>query len=177
MSTRYTAEQAAALIARQRARQDKNQARLLAKAKDCLKPALTPHAKYAAVIGIDPGTHTGIAIREGKEWKSIQTLTIIEAIEIVKRVSAAHAGNILVRIEDARKRTYFGDSGPEKAQGAGSIKRDCSIWEDEMTRSKIRFEFVHPRNVKATDATTFKRLTGWQGRTSIHAREAAWLIL
>lgn len=26
-------------------------------------------------------------------------------------------------------------------------------------------------------AEQFEKLTGWEGRTSIHAREAAWLIL
>lgn len=129
------------------------------------------------MVGIDPGTNTGLAIREGSEWKSIQTLSIIEAIEIVVRLHIAHAGNVLVKIEDARMRTYFGKTGDEKWKGAGSIIRDCRIWEAEMERQGVRVEWVHPKNVKATTDAQFKSLTGWKGRTSIHAREAAWLII
>lgn len=134
-------------------------------------------AKPVCMVGIDPGTNTGIAIREGKEWKSIQTLSIIEAIEIVVRLHIAYAGSVVVRIEDARLRTYFGKTGPEKWKGAGSIIRDCRIWEAEMERQGIRVEWVHPKDVKATTAEQFKKLTGWEGRTSIHAREAAWMII
>ena len=87
------------------------------------------------------------------------------------------ANNTLVRIEDARQRTWFGNTGPEKWKGAGSIGRDCAIWEETLSKLKIPFELVHPKQVKATTAEQFKRLTGWTGRTSIHAREAAWLVI
>jgi hypothetical protein len=177
MSARWTKEEAAALMAKQVKRIEKNQVRLTAKAKDCMKPATKPTAKYEALIGIDPGTNTGIAVKQAGYFKSIQTKTIIEAIEMVKRINQAHAGNILVKIEDARLRTFFGKSGSEKWKGAGSIMRDCSIWEDEMNRCKINVEFVHPRHVKATTQDFFEKLTGWKDRTSIHAREAAYLIL
>ena len=85
--------------------------------------------------------------------------------------------DILVRFEDARLRTYFGKSDREKLQGAGSVKRDCAIWEEVLTEYNIPFQRIHPRYVKATTAEQFKTLTGWPGQTSIHAREAAWLIL
>ena len=142
-----------------------------------LQEATTRNKKPTCMVGIDPGTNTGLAIREGKEWKSIQTLSIIEAIEIVVRLNVAYAGSIVVRIEDARLRTYFGKTGPEKWKGAGSIIRDCRIWEAEMERQGIRVEWVHPKNVKATTAAQFKKMTGWEGKTSIHAREGAWMII
>jgi len=134
----------------------------------------------AVLIGIDPGTNTGFACKELGQWHSIETLTIYNAI---KRVLAADRNcimeglSIFVRIEDARLRTFFGKTDREKLQGAGSIKRDCAIWEEVLTELQIPFEFVHPRNVKPTTAEYFKKLTGWEGRTSIHAREAAFLIL
>lgn len=133
----------------------------------------------SVLIGIDPGTHTGIAIKTEGKWHRIETMQIHEAIETVlyynKKYSAAD--EILVRFEDARLRTYFGKSDREKLQGAGSVKRDCSIWHEVLSHYHIRFQRIHPRYVKATTAEQFKALTGWHGQTSIHAREAAWLIL
>ena len=130
------------------------------------------------LIGIDPGTHTGIAIKMKGKLIRIETMQIRKAIETVLYCSAAVGSNeTLVRFEDARLRTYFGKSDREKLQGAGSVKRDCAIWEEVLTEYKIPFQRIHPRYVKATTAEQFKALTGWHGQTSIHAREAAWLIL
>ena len=130
------------------------------------------------IIGIDPGTHTGVAIKEGGMLKIVETGKIWWAINLVHEWAEYHGkGNTLVRIEDARKRTWFGNTGAEKYKGAGSIARDCAIWEETLTELGIPFQLVHPKNVKATTADHFKRLTGWTGRTSIHAREAAWMVL
>lgn len=129
-------------------------------------------------IGIDPGTHTGIAIKMHGDLKLIETVTIWKALNMVKEW-AEYEGkqNTFVRVEDARLRTWFGKSGPERWKGAGSIGRDCAIWEEFLTELQIPFEMVHPKFVKETTADYFKRLTKWNGRTSKHAREAAWLIL
>lgn len=128
----------------------------------------------SVLIGIDPGTHTGIAIKIEGKWHRIETMSIFAALQTVVMY---RYDNVLVRFEDARLRTYFGKSEREKLQGAGSVKRDCSIWEEVLTEYNIPFQRIHPRYVKATTAEQFKTLTGWQGQTSIHAREAAWLVL
>lgn len=136
--------------------------------------------KIDVLIGIDPGTNTGFAVKENGVLIQVETLSIIEAILRVHAFEAmclAHSWSILVRIEDARQRTYFGKTGSEKWKGAGSIMRDCSIWEDEMQRRAIPFQMVHPKNVKETTPAQFEQLCGWNKRTSIHAREAAWMII
>ena len=133
--------------------------------------------KPNTMIGIDPGTNTGVAIKLNGNLVGVDTMTIIEAINCVSGWAENQKDDVLVRIEDARLRTYFGKSGSEKWKGAGSIMRDCAIWEDEMKRQGIMYEMVHPKNVKATTAEQFKALTGWKYRTSIHAREAAWMII
>ena len=138
---------------------------------------ITAKRRASCLIGIDPGTHTGLAIKESGLFRIIETLTIWEALNLTHEWFEYHKGNTLVRIEDARQRTWFGNTGPEKWKGAGSIGRDCAIWEETLTHLKIPFELVHPKQVKATTAEQFKRLTGWAGITSIHAREAAWLVL
>lgn len=136
--------------------------------------------RYNVLVGIDPGTKTGFAWKENGVLKQVETLTIIEAILQVHALEAfclARDYTLMVRIEDARLRTYFGKSGAEKWKGAGSIMRDCSIWEDEMQRRSIPFQMVHPKNVKETTPAQFEQLCGWDKRTSIHAREAAWMII
>lgn len=130
------------------------------------------------VIGIDPGTNTGFSVVLRGELNNVETTTIFKALTVVSGLRQKYPpDSILVRFEDARLRTWFGKSGPEKWKGAGSIMRDCAIWEETLTALGIPFEKVAPKEVKETTAEYFNKLTGWTGRTSIHAREAAWLIL
>lgn len=122
-------------------------------------------------IGIDPGTKTGIAVWDSaeKRFHAIFTLTIFQAINYVNDWHP----NATIIMEDARLRKWFGNSGREKLQGAGSVKRDCAIWE-EVFPNIVK---VAPKNNKTKlDAEAFKKLTGWQGRTSNHARDAAMLV-
>ena len=138
-------------------------------------------------IGIDPGTHTGVAVWDSKEGRflSLETLPIHRALEKVKEMShpfwhmdKLYHEDIQVIFEDARLRTWFGKGNVSaKAQGAGSVKRDCSIWEDFLTDMEIPFVTTKPGNV-ATKVTPswFRKLTGWEGRCSEHARDAAMLV-
>lgn len=132
------------------------------------------------MVGIDPGTNTGFAVKECGVLVSVETLTIVEAILRVHALEAkalALGMRLFVRLEDAHLRENFGGSGAEKWQGAGSIKRDCTIWKTELQRRGIQFQAVHPKNVRATTQKQFEQLCGWNKQTSIHAREAAWMIL
>ena len=138
-------------------------------------------------IGIDPGTHTGVAVWDSKEGRflSLETMPIHRAMEKVKEMShpfwhmdKLYNEDIQVIFEDARLRTWFGKGNVSaKAQGAGSVKRDCSIWEDFHIDMEIPFVTTKPGNV-ATKVTPswFRKLTGWEGRCSEHARDAAMLV-
>lgn len=128
-------------------------------------------------IGIDPGTKTGFAVWNITEqrFESISCLKIHQALDEV--FLANNKDKITVVFEDARKRKWFGNAGREQLQGAGSIKRDCSIWEDFLTDTKIPFRMVAPMNIKTKlKADAFKRLTGWQGQTNEHSRDAAMMV-
>ena len=108
--------------------------------------------------------------------KQIGTLKIHEVMNEVRQ--AAEFVSVLVRFEDARLRTWYGsDTHGEKKKGAGSVERDCSIWQDFLDDLAVDYDRVHPKDVKATTAEQFKQLTGYSGRTSIHAREAAWMVI
>lgn len=129
-------------------------------------------------IGIDSGTETGFAVwdSEQKCLLQVNTMKIHQAMQKVLKCYLLYPGNVRVRVEDARKRKWFGNSGREQLQGAGSIKRDAVIWEDFLTDHGIPFEMVAPKNnqTKMT-ADYFKRVTGWKLRTNEHGRDAAML--
>lgn len=129
------------------------------------------------IIGIDTGVNTGFAAydRKEKSLMYVETYKIHRAMQIVK-ITFELNNNIFVRFEDARLRKWFGNSGREKLQGAGSVKRDAGIWEDFLKENKIPYEAVAPKNNKTKlTPDLFNRLTGWKGRTSEHARDAAML--
>ena len=136
-------------------------------------------------IGIDPGTRTGIAIKDlaTGQFVLVDTMPIHRALETVLNHQQMEGIRLYFVIEDARNRRWFDDRHMnEKArnglrQGAGSVKRDCSIWEDFLTDHGHTFVFQAPRKgaTKITPAM-FARLTGWTGRTSEHARDAAMLV-
>ena len=81
-------------------------------------------------------------------------------------------------VEDARKAVFGRKMEGFKLQGAGSVKRDASIWEDFLTDLNIPFEMVRPnKRITKMKSDTFKNYFKWQGRTTYHSRDAAMLIV
>lgn len=135
------------------------------------------HTKHRLLIGIDAGVHTGMAIWDNtdKRLVAVDTKTITRAMHEVEWL--ATQADVTLYIEDARKRTWFGRAGREQLQGAGSIKRDCSIWQSFCEEQGIDYLLVAPRhNTTKLSAEQFKVLTNWAGRTSEHSRDAAMLV-
>jgi len=147
------------------------------------KPTITQKPRY--YIGIDPGVNTGFALwdSEAKEFVTIETGKIHNIMFTVKKIcyDTGEFINSIVVIEDARKRKHDKGLTPEKAQGAGSVKRDCKIWEDFLTELGIPFQLKAP-NGKLNAFAQAKNLKLWQSnckwtkQTSEHARCAAMLV-
>lgn len=131
-------------------------------------------------IGIDPGKHTGFAVwhRDSRYLAEVATMSITEAIDRVKMMAdILGKENIRLFIEDARKRKWYGETGRERLKGAGSICRDCTIWEDFCREQGLEYRMMAPSaGCTKLGASQFKALTKWQGRTSSHARDAAMLV-
>lgn len=133
--------------------------------------------KYRYIIGIDTGVNTGVAVwdRSLKKFEIIKTVPIHKAMELVT-VFSAKEEKCFIRVEDARKRTWFGKSGREQLQGAGSVKRDAKVWEDFLSDLSTDFEMVAPKNNKTKlDAKKFSMITGWKESTNEHGRDAGML--
>lgn len=133
-------------------------------------------------IGIDTGSHTGFAVVVGTLIQRLETLPLHKALFTVAVLAQDHPYDVTVYIEDARLRTWIPrEKGASeyrgKLMGAGSVKRDAAIWEEFCTDFGIPLVKVPPRNnTTKLSAAAFARITGWKGRTSEHARDAAMLV-
>ena len=131
-------------------------------------------------IGIDPGTTTGIAVWNSKEkiFESIEGVLIHNAMQKVENLNDSNfLTRILVIFEDARLRKWFGNAGREKLMGAGSIRRDSTIWFDFLTDKQIPFRAIAPKNVLTKlDKTKFAQITGYKGITNQHGRDAGMIV-
>lgn len=134
-------------------------------------------------IGIDTGKHTGLAVWDSRKGRllEVETMPIHRALDRVLTwtMQCSRNGiNVMVIFEDARQRKYYTGDVAAKAQGAGSIKRDAWIWEDFLIDYSIPFRAVAPgKGSTKWTAAYFKQVTGWQGLTSNHARDAAVLVI
>lgn len=131
-------------------------------------------------IGIDTGTHTGVAVwnSEEREFIDIKTMHLHQAIQLVITMCKIwKRENVMVLFEDARQRKWFGARSDAKLQGAGSVKRDAAIWEEFCTDYEISFRAMPPaKGATKLSPEYFKQMTGWTGRTSEHARDAAMIV-
>ena len=135
------------------------------------------------VVGIDPGINTGLAVWDtsSRQFLEIRCSGIVDAMDYLDRLRAER-GIGLVVFEDARQRTWIPrerDLAQMKgrAMGAGSVKRDCSIWEEWCKARQVQYIASRPKNgmTKLTDAY-FRGITGYDRRTNEHGRDAAMLV-
>lgn len=132
------------------------------------------------MVGIDPGVVTGLCVWDRRQQMLVEvtSMGICEAMNRVRRL--ADSGELhSVTFEDARLRTgWFGGNSAARAQGAGSIKRDCSIWVEFLGGLLIPYKSVSPKAKGAKlDQRQFAKLSGWTAETNEHGRDAAMLVL
>jgi len=139
-----------------------------------------PMRPYDYYLGIDPGTQTGLAMWDytAQQYDEIMSGTLIEMLERILWFEDIHPDfSWQLRIEDARQRKWYGKNAQAKIKGAGSIERDCSIWEEICEFHQWEYEMVHPiKGGTKWDAKTFKTVTGWSKQTNEHQRDAAMLV-
>ena len=135
------------------------------------------------VVGIDPGVNTGLAVWDtsARQFLDIKCFNIVGAMRYLGQLREEHNIGLIV-FEDARKRKWIPrekDLGEFKgrAMGAGSVKRDCAIWEEWCRAYEIDFVATPPRQgmTKWTDIA-FRGVTGYDRRTNNHGRDAAMLV-
>lgn len=151
---------------------------------DKLKQREQSRKFYDYAIGIDTGTHTGIAVYDIAQRKLIHVDTVklhvalLYVLDFIKKCES-EGSHFFLRVEDARQRNWFGSRSQYKLQGAGSVKHDSVIWQDFLLDYGLTFEMVAPQRQQGYTKLTqsaFTNLTGYKGRTSEHARDAAMLV-
>jgi hypothetical protein len=137
------------------------------------------------LIGIDPGVTTGVAFwsTDDKKLLRVKSGTFIEMYSMLCDVFLSNDMNVplsrsfFFRIEDARKRKWYGSKSNAKAQGAGSVKRDSKIWQEVCEFHDWDYHMIHPiKGATKWDSDKFNRVTGWEGRTNQNARDAAMMV-
>ena len=148
----------------------------------------TAQKQYDYAIGIDTGVNTAVAVWDirRKQFIHIETTMIHRALLYVWEFMTKceqQGASFYVRVEDARQRKWFGFHSAKqdraRLQGAGSVKRDCKIWEDFLSDYHVSFEMVAPKQQQGftkMSAAAFKQLTHYTGKTTEHARDAAMLV-
>lgn len=135
------------------------------------------------VVGIDPGCNTGLAVWDTshRQFLDIRCSGIVDAMRYLQELQADRQIGLVV-FEDARKRKWIPreknlSEFRGRAMGAGSVKRDSSIWEEWCNTFAIPFIAIPPRQgmTKYSDEY-FRGLTGYDRRTNEHGRDAAMLV-
>ena len=135
------------------------------------------------VVGIDPGVHTGLAVWDtsSRQLLDVRCSGIVEAMRYLHQLKDEKGIGLIV-FEDARQRKWIPREKDlsqfrGRAMGAGSVKRDCSIWEEFCKVYLIDFVKTPPRQgmTKFTDAY-FRGITGYDRRTNEHGRDDAMLV-
>ena len=135
------------------------------------------------IVGIDPGVHTGVAVWDtsSRQLLNVTCCGIVEAMAYLSEFHKERRINVVV-VEDARQRKWIPRERDVKqfkgrAMGAGSVKRDCSIWQEWCEFNRIEFNPRPPKNnITKLTSLQFQGITGYDGRTNNHGRDAAMLV-
>jgi len=138
--------------------------------------------KCTTVVAIDPGVNTGFAVTDNGSLTDIETMTFTEAqawcLNCIERYRDLPGHTLELVIEDPRGQYVpIAQREPQRIKGVGSVERDCKLWIEFCEFYGIPYRLVKPGKYRKIDAATFRKWTGWIGRTSIHSRCAAMMVI
>jgi len=144
-------------------------------------------AKVDVFIGIDPGTHTGVAVWSPSAGRLIrvESSSAVQAEEYV--ISMRNACRIKgkrmhVIVEDTRNLKLPAHLVQQRSAMAmknmGQVLRDMSRWEEFLRHHDIPFTMagLSPKPFRTGDDAWFRQHTGWSKRSNEHGRAAAGLV-
>lgn len=135
------------------------------------------------IVGIDTGVNTGVAVWDtsSRQLLDVRCCGIVRAMAFLSELHKERRINVVV-VEDARQRKWIPRERDFKqvkgrAMGAGSVKRDCSVWQEWCEFNGIEFNPKPPKyNRTKLTSLQFQGITGYDGRTNEHGRDAAMLV-
>ena len=136
------------------------------------------------LLGVDPGTTTGLAGISATTGRVlfVASAAPLDAVHHVERWAAS--GRLAAAfVEDARRlpvyhRNRHANRGERDriARGVGGVDLLTSMYLALLESLGVPAEGVEPSGQKKWDAKTCARVTGYEGRTNEHGRDALRLV-
>ena len=140
-----------------------------------------PKSKRAEIlIGIDPGKKTGVAVTIYGKLEYLYTIDFWMCYDFI--TTGYRTDQTEIHIEDTSDLPIFHKGMNKRSMGeigrrVGSVCREAELL--NIGFSRLGYTVIMHRNKKTSkiDSETFKRLTGWKGRSNQHERDAVCLII
>lgn len=133
----------------------------------------------STILGIDPGTNTGVAVIQDGKLRHLQT---IHPLEIYPVLALWKPGRLV--FEDSRLTTHLFTTNARAAvaksmaRKVGQVDMVCGLIVEACDRLGIPAHGISPKGKGAKlNAAQFKAATGWAGASNEHVRDAcmvAW---
>ncbi len=127
------------------------------------------------LLGIDPGQHTGLAIFDGGRLAELRTIT---PVEIDRAITSIMPGRVI--FEDSRLQSHLWTTSTAKAtlakiaRNVGEVDALCKLIVAVCESLNIPAHSVSPLGKGSKMAADqFQRITGWDGPSNQHCRDAA----
>lgn len=127
------------------------------------------------ILGIDPGAHTGVATYVGGQLTDLETVGPHQIERLIRGRAPAR-----VVFEDSRLQSHTWTSSASKAAAAkmarnvGQVDAWCYLITAICAELGIAAHGISPAGKGAKlDAKQFASVTGWNGKSNEHVRDAA----
>jgi hypothetical protein len=127
------------------------------------------------VIGIDPGQQTGFAQYEDGKLTRLWTFKPLQAIAYLQMQDEG-----LFIMEDSRLQTvnYHGKDHNKSViftvgRRVGTVDSLCGLYEDALGKNMLIRLSPLAKGAKVTNSDGFCKMTGWNGASNQHERDAA----
>lgn len=140
--------------------------------------------KAEFLIGIDPGVKTGFAVWSRTEkGLTISTTDFWGVISYLMEITDKSKFFVIIEDPNLNPAMHWNQHnakgsinfGAKIAQNVGANKKEAELLIEWMKREGIHFYRYKPTTKKWTDEE-FKRYTGYAGKCSQHARDAAAMV-
>lgn len=128
------------------------------------------------IVGIDPGRHTGVALFVGGVLVGLYETTTVSLGGLLRALNpdgiVFEDSRLQSRVWAAHGQSRF--AALKIARNVGEIDLQCRLIEEIAATMGVPSYGVSPLKKGAKlNAATFKKVTGWVGRSNEHKRDAA----